>query len=384
MTKIGFLDVFKKNKDLGFMLDLDLIEDTSSRVYMKRLALQICINFIARTISQSELRVKKDGEFKKDELYYRLNVKPNLNDNASVFWEKVIYKLIYDNECLIIQADNNDLLVADSFNKKEYAVYEDVFQNVVVKNHEFKPTYPRSQVLYLEYNNEKLSPLIDGLFSDYGELFGKILVAQKRKGQIRGTVDIDAIQLKDENSTQRLQEYIDKLYKAFSEKDVAIVPQQKGYKLEEQGKSFQGQSVDEVDKVTNGFLSKVAMALGVPLSLIKGDMADVEKQTRNYMTFCIDPLLKKIGDELNMQLFDKTEYLNGDHINIRRATYSNMFDVANAVDKLRSAGVMNGNELRDELGLDRVDDKNMDAYVLTKNYSEQIEGGEDTETENNG
>ena len=231
--------------------------DAQKRIYLKQLAVQICINFIARTISQSEFRVKHGDEFIKDDLYHLLNVKPNWNDNASTFWGKVIYKLVCDNECLIIKTDEDYFLVADYFEKVEYAVYEDRFTNVIIKGNEFKRSFTRGEVIYLQYNNTNLSPLIDGLFADYGELLGYIMTAQLRKAQIRGVVDLETINLKDEKNRQQLQEYIDKLYNAFSTKLVALVPQQKGTKLEEQGKSFQGQSVEEIDKVTDGFLSKL-------------------------------------------------------------------------------------------------------------------------------
>jgi len=379
---IGLTDkiasMFKKvDKEDLFQYSIPL--DKERRIYLKQLSLQICINFISRTISQSDFRIKHGKDFVKDDLHYLLNVKPNWNDNASTFWQRVIYKLIYDNECLIIHTDEDYFLVADHFERVEYAVKEDLFRHVSVKGIDLKRTFPRGQVIYLQYNNQDLSPLIDGLYRDYGELLGYTMTAQLRKAQIRGVVDLETINLKDDKNRELLQDYIDKLYNAFSKRLVALVPQQKGMSLEEQGKSFQGQSVEEIDKVTDGFLSKVAMSLGIPLSLIKGDMADVEKQTRNYMTFCIDPLLKKITDELNRQLFDKNEYLNGWRVDIRRASYSNMFDVATSADKLRAAGIATGNELKDELGLERVDDPMLDKFVLTKNYQEdnsQLEGGE--------
>ncbi|MGG0444790.1 phage portal protein, partial [Bacillus mycoides] len=106
MITIGWLGtVFKRNKELEFMLDLDIITDTANRLHMKRLAIDTCVSFLGRTISQSEFRVRNGKSFKKDELYYRLNIRPNKNMTASTFWERFIRKLIYDNECLVIQAD---------------------------------------------------------------------------------------------------------------------------------------------------------------------------------------------------------------------------------------------------------------------------------------
>ncbi|MGN7397558.1 hypothetical protein [Peribacillus frigoritolerans] len=96
--------------------------------------------------------------------------------------------------------------------------------------------------------------------------------------------------------------------------------------------------------------------MGIPIALLHGDMADVEKPTRNYMTFCIDPFLKKIRDELNAKMIDKKEFLAGKKVETKRASYSNMFDVATAVDKYK--------------------------YFIIKNYqesSEAIKGGEKNE-----
>jgi HK97 family phage portal protein len=372
--------VLGRNKEIEYMFDLDLLSDTSKRIYMKKLAVQTCVNFLGRTISQSEFRIKEGKEFIRDELYYRLNIRPNKNMTASMFWQTVVYKLVHDNECLIIQADDEDLLIADDFVHNSYAVYEDNFTNVVVNDFEFKRSFPMNKVIHLKYQNEKLRPLIDSMYDDYGELFGRILNGQKRKNQIRGTAKLDANQSMTKENVEKLQNFINKMYKAFEEKDIAIVPEQKGFNYEEKNSSTGTQSVDEINKVTNGFLDKLAMAIGIPPGLLHGEMADVEKQTKNYMVFCVNPFLKNVKDEANFKFVSKKDYLEKNkRIIIRGVSYQSIFDLATQVDKLRSSGVMNGNELRDELSLERVDDPIMDEYVITKNYErngESTEGGD--------
>lgn len=377
---MGLIDyITGRNKELAFMFDFELIQDTTNRIHMKKLAIETCINMIARTISQSEFRFKKGKETIKDERYYRFNVKPNKNMTASMFWQTVIYKLVYDNECLIIKTDDDDLLVADDFMKNEYAIFEDTFSNVIVKEYEFKRTFKRSEVFYIEYGNEKLSGLIDSLFADYGELFGRLLEFQKIKNQVRGSLEIEAIMNKDKEAQEKLQSYVDKVLDAVSKKAVAVFPLQKGITYTEHSKDTgTKQSVDEINKVTDGFLEQVARALGIPVALLRGDMADIEKQTRNYMTFCIDPLLKKITDELNGQLFTKKEFLEGQRVDIRRITYSNLFDVATAIDKLIASGAFNGDEIRDEVGYEPTGEPIHTNYFITKNYQESsqaLEGG---------
>lgn len=368
------------DSELGWSFDLELFEKASERAYMKRLAVEICISFLARTISQAEFRVKNGNQYVKDELYYKLNLRPSKNTTASTFWQTVIHKLVYDNEVLIITSDDDDLLIADDFQHKEYAVFDDVFSNVIVKGFEFKRTFNQQEVIHLRYGNEKLQTLINSLFKDYGELFGRVLSAQKRKNQIRGTVDMDMLAAKSEKAQAKLQEYINSIYNAFENKDIAVVPQQKGFQYDEKtAGSLPGQTVDDLDRVTDGFLNQVAMAMGIPVSLLRGDMADVEKQTKNYMFFTVSPLLKKVADECNVKFFTKAEYLNGQSIDIRKPSYRDLFDLATSVDKLMSCGAFNGDEIRTELGHEITGEEIHKVYVMTKNYQsadEALKGGE--------
>ncbi|MGR5865726.1 phage portal protein [Bacillus cereus] len=382
MMTIGWIsDVLNKNKEIAFMFDVDMFIDTANRVHMKRLAIDTCISFLGRTISQSEFRVKNGEVFEKNELYYRLNVRPNKNMTASTFWEKFIQKLVYDNECLVIQADDGDLLIADDFEHNEYAVFEDTFTNVTVKDYQFKRSFKQSEVIHLRYRNDKLSPLIDGLFADYGDLFGRILSSQKRKNQIRGTVDMDMIGAKTQEQVDKLQKFIDDMYQVIGKKDIAIVPQQKGIEYKEvYNGSANGPSVEEINKVTNGFLNQVAMAMGISTALIYGEMADVEKQTKNYMNFTVKPLLKKISDEVNVKFFEMNEYLEGQRVEVKSISYQTIFELAESIDKLISSGAFKGNEVRLEAGYEVSDDPNLNKHYITKNYAEMNagEGGENT------
>ncbi|WP_176544190.1 phage portal protein [Bacillus cereus] len=382
MITIGWLDgVLNRNKEVAFMFDVDMFIDSANRAHMKRLAIDTCISFLARTISQSEFRVKNGKEFEKNELYYRLNIRPNKNMTASTFWEKFIQKLVFDNECLVIQADDGDLLIADDFQHNEFAVFEDTFTNVIVKDYEFKRSFKQSEVIHLRYRNDKLSPLIDGLFADYGDLFGRILSSQKRKNQIRGTVDMDMIGAKTQEQVDKLQKFIDDMYQAIGKKDIAIVPQQKGIDYKEvYNGSSNGPSVEEINKVTNGFLSQVAMAMGIPTALLFGEMADVEKQTKNYMLFTVKPLLKKLSDEANMKFFEMNEYLEGKKVEIKPVSYQSIFDLATSIDKLISSSAFTGNEIRLEVGYEVSDDPNLNTHHITKNYTKltESEGGENT------
>ena len=69
---MGFLDtVFNRNKMLQWSYDLNLVEDNIERVYLKKLAIQICINKIANTISQSRFEVNSTDRLHCHKLIYR-------------------------------------------------------------------------------------------------------------------------------------------------------------------------------------------------------------------------------------------------------------------------------------------------------------------------
>ena len=192
MSWIG--NVLRRNSELEWMFDLDLTYEIDHRAYLKKMTLETCINFIGRTISQSDFRFMKEGKRQRNDWHYLLNVRPNTDQSAADFWQSFIHKLIYNNEVLVILTDTNDLLIADDFTREEYAVYPDKFKNVTVKDYTFQRTFQMDEVIYLTYNNEKLTKFMDGMLDDYADLFSRMMEVSLRNYQIRGKVNIDYTQ----------------------------------------------------------------------------------------------------------------------------------------------------------------------------------------------
>lgn len=380
---MGFLDsVLRRNKELESMFDLDLFYETDHRAYLKKMALETCINFIGRTISLSEYRFSKDGKRQYNDWHYLLNVRPNTDQSAAEFWQSFVYRLILDNEVLVILSDNNDLLIADDFDREEFAVYPDVFRNVTVKGYIFKRTFRMDEVIHITYNNEKLTKFMNGMFEDYADLFTRMIETNKHSNQIRGTVSIESTQSLDEQNRTRLQEFIDRLFNAIRKSAVAIIPKLKGFEYNEVAAGDKsGRSVEELAKLKRDLTDDVANALGIPTSLVHGDMAEYETSIKAYIKFCISPLIKKIRDELTAKLITKSDYMNGEKIDVLGVAEMNPLEVANAIDKLRASGTFNGNEIRKMVGAEPVDNPALEEYVLTKNYQkaseDAVEGGEE-------
>jgi HK97 family phage portal protein len=377
---MGWLsDVLKRNSELEWMFDLDLTYETSQRAYLKKLALETCINFIGRTISQSDFRFMVKGKRQLNDWHYLLNVRPNTDQSAADFWQKFIYELIYENEVLVVLSDTNDLLIADSFTRDEYAVYPDVFRDVTVKDYTFQRTFKMDEVIYLTYNNEKLTTFMDGMFNDYADLFSRMMEVSLRNNQIRGTVNIDSTQSLDKENTAKLQSFIDKLFNAFRNNSVALVPKLKGFEYNEVAKGENnGQSVDELTKLKKSLIDDVANILGIPNALIHGNLSDYETSIKSYVRFCNSPIVKKIQDELNAKLITKQDYLSGTKVDVFGLTERDLIENAEAVDKLVASGAFTRNEVRELFGKERAEDPELDKFVITKNYQSAgaIKGGE--------
>lgn len=350
--------------------------------YLKKIVLETNVNFIARTISMTEFRIMKENKRIKDDWDYVLNVKPNTDQSASEFWQQFVTKLIYDNEVLVVASDDGQLLIADSFERVERALYEDSFKNVTIKDFTFQRTFMMNEVIYLTYTNEKVDTLMREVFADYGDLLSRMFETQKMSNQVRGTVEMESTQELNEVNKKKLQDFIDKLFRSFKNNIVALVPLLKGFKYTELAKGeVNGKSVEELRKLKKDLVDDVANIFGIPITLIHGDMAEYETAIKAYVKFCIGPFLKKIQDELNSKVISKIEYLQGKNIQARGIAEMNPLELATAVDKLRASGVYNGNEIRIKLGDEPVDNPALDEYVLTKNY-ERTKGGEEGNEKN--
>lgn len=387
MITIGsILDAFKRNRKIGQeaseLWDLDFFGiEAEQRMYLKNSAIETNVNLIGRTISLAEFRFTKDGKRQENDFDYLLNVRPNTDQSAADFWQDFIYTLLVENEVLVVLSDNNDLLIADNFTRNEYAVYEDTFEDVTVKDYTFKRRFKMSEVIYLTYNNEKFTKFLEGMFTDYTELFSRMVETRMYDSQIRAQAEIDTTQALDDETRGKLNDFIDRMYGAFKKTAFAIIPKTKGFNYSEitANQNRVSKGVEELDKLKRDLTGSVANVLGIPASLVHGDMSEYETAIKAYIRFCIKPLVKKIKDELNAKLISKSDYASGLRLQINGVSELSPLELAESVDKLVSSGTYTRNEIREKFGDERADDPELDKYVLTKNYEtvNTSKGGDD-------
>lgn len=381
---MGLLNLFKREvPDVGF--EFEDLERMFGNLQLKSLAIDKSAEFIARIFAKSVFKYQENGKAKSSDWDYLLNVRPNKNESASDFWQKVVYRLITKNEVLIFLTADDQLLVADSYTRTKYAVYDDVFEFVTCRGFTFEKRFRMSEVIFLQYNNNRLQDYISDLFADYEKLHTRLVEALARNNQIRGTLKTKNNGSFNEQMRDKLQSYADGLFKSFSTKTIAIVPAQDGMEYSEHTNTTgtSNISVDELKKLRRQFDDEVADVLGIPTALIHGDMANLENSQKMFNSYCYQSLVKKMSDGLNFALVSRLEYERNHLFVIIGEGQRDKFALAENIDKLISSGAMTRNEVRSELGLESV--PGGDKFLITKNYQlgEQLEKGGEKEDESN-
>lgn len=374
---MGLFDFLRRGRAPDPSFDVDDLVSDYWRLYLKGLAIDKSAEFLARAAASSEFRFQRQGQGATSPWLRLLNVAPNRDESAPMFWQRVVYQLVTKNEVLIVKSDDDQLLVADGYYRKEYALYEDVFEGVVVKGYQFVRSFKMSEVIFLQYNNNRMLSYVEGLFDDYEKLHQKLLEAIGRNNQIRGSVSMRANARLDDATTKKMQAYANGLFKSFQSKSVAIVPLMDGLEYKELTNTTgtSSLSVEELKKLRRQFDDEVAELIGIPPALLHGEMANLENSQELFNTYCLGPLLRKLEAEINAKLLTVGQVTNGEAFKVIGLNSPDIFDLANSIDKLIASGAFNPNEIRLKLNYEAREGG--DIYVMTKNYQESKEKGEE-------
>ncbi|MDY2752690.1 MAG: phage portal protein [Blautia obeum] len=377
------------SKDITEFID----REEWNRLALYEFALHSGINIIANALSACEVRTFKNWEEAYNNQYYLWNYEPNMNMNASQFKQKLVWSLIYKNECLIIQTGKGDLLIADSYEHEQYALYQDTFRNVTVgmdngngisKPYTFQKSFKMEDVLYYRLSNRNITALMNQLMDDYERLLESAVQKFYKSGGERGTVTIDAnastatYGVKEDGTPRTFNDvYRDLLnnqFKEYFKSPNAVLPLFKGFDYQQKGGEASKKSTSEIKDVTDitdEIYERVANALQIPPALLKGDVADVTSLTKNLITFAIDPVAKMIETENNRKLY-REEVLNGNYqmIDTSRIIHMTAAELATASDKMISCGGWNIDDIRRKAGDAPLNTEWSKKHFLTKNYEE--------------
>lgn len=376
-----FMGLFKDKTTIS--LD-EYIGSLTGSIFYKELALQASINLISNSIVKSKFTTYEEGKEVQKINHYILNIEANQNTPASRFWRDVVTKLIYEQRCLVVMR-NNMLYVADDFERVELAFKENIYKNIVISDYELKDVFRESEVLYFEWYNSDLKTIINGLNTEYSKLIEVSSRSYKRSKGKKGVLEIPASYPQTDEAQKDLQDLMDNRFKKYFEAEGdALIPLTDGLKYTERGgnekTSKNTEGGREIRDFINDIFDFIAIALRIPPQLLKGDVQDTSNAVNDFLTFCLNPLVKFITDELNrkmygMELYNSKTYVKCDTTNIKVV---NLKDIANALDVLTRVGAYCIDDSLEALGMEPLDTDWSKTRFMTKNYmpvEDMLEGG---------
>ena len=361
------------NLDNG-TLELDAyVGELSGEIFFKELAVQACINLIANTVSRSEFQTFIEGKEVKKNNYYLFNVEPNPNKSASKFWRDVVNKLVYNNECLVIE-QNGYFYVADEFNVKKFAFKEYVYSNIVIDGYKLSNSYVESEVFHFELHNEKIKAVVEGLNKSYSKLIQASQSNYKKNNSRRGKLKIPTNYPQTEKAQAKLKDLFKEKFKTFFEAEGgAVLPLTNGLDYEELASNIGtkgGADNAQIRSFIDDIFDFVAMGFQIPPQLIKGDVADTGDLVNNFLTFCINPIAELIGDEVNRKLYGMKAFLARTYIKLNTSMIKsvNIKDIAGALEILTRIGAYTVDDSLKALGMEPLETEWSTARWMTKNY----------------
>lgn len=381
MGKWSFFDFLGKKLDPTEVLLQSLTTETA----MKEIALYIGTSYIANALSQCEFKTYEKGEEVKDELYYKLNVSPNPNQNSSQFINKFVNKCLYDGQSLVVQHKNN-LICADSFDIEDNnPLIENTYINVDFNSYRAKSKYKAREVFCFQLENNHAKKYIDGLHQQYGEIVAAAMAAYKRTNSEKYKLILEQYSAGDPKFKELynaiLKGQLDSFIKGSGS---AVYPQYKGTQLEE-FKYSTVKDTSDIVAVRKEVFETTAQALKIPLSMMYGNITNMEEIVQVFLTFCVDSWADMIQKEITRKYYSFDEWKKGSYVKVDTScvNHADILKVADKVDKAISSGATTIDEIRKRLGMQELGTEFSTSHFITKNYElaedmlkKDLKGGE--------
>lgn len=355
----------------GAEIGADDLFGLSAEIHVRELAFWSCVNIIANAIGKCEFKTFVRHRETRGPEYYLWNVEPNANQNSSAFIHKWISQLYSRNEALVIE-QNGQLLVADSFDRKPYALYDDVFSQVQVGDFTFNRTFMQSEVLYFRLSEKNMRLIANGLYAAYQKMIDYGMHSYQRSRGQKGVITIDTMAAGGSSWQKEYENLKNRDFKSFFDAENAVMPLFKGFRYDDLGsKTYSNEGTRDVRAMIDDVSDFTAKAFGIPPALLSGEVQGTSDALDQFLTFCVDPLADMLQEEINRKRNGYGGYSQGTYLQIdtRAIKHVDLLSVSTAIDKLISSGAYCINDIRKLTGDQVIDEPWAWQHFMTKNYA---------------
>lgn len=386
------LDKIFKNSKGEYVSILDvLFGEDDFQNYIYTLAEAHAIDLIAKTIAKCEIQTfelkdKKIQETKQD-LYWTLNLQPNLNENGTIFIYKLVTKLLTSKTALVIinrTSKTNLLYIADEYQATNDILHGKVFSNIQISDNEgntlkLNKTYNSNNSIYYSLKNTKLETASENFKTNISKILKAIQKSFIRSNIAKWRLKNPGVQptMIDVETKKPIsyEDYKAKITDGLLNEEEAIIMLSEMFDLVNLNKDDK-KDLTDFEKLFIRIGSTVAQNWNIPLDVFFGNRTEKSTGNSDFITFCVDLYFEVIEDGLNVSLVGKEDFLKGEYVKFDRTNivHKDVLDCGTGIDKL-TANRFSRNEINKLLKLPIIDEAWANEHALTKNY-ENTKGGE--------
>lgn len=358
MGIIGNIFNFNKSVPMNYWDDLmRQLQNDYEDLHLRQYAVHTVVDRIINVCLLAQFQSEDSTNF-----LYKLNYKPNPYENGNEFKRKIITNMIYNGECIIVKPFD-DYYVAESF------TYDDKTKlfTVTTEYSTIEKTYSVDDVIHVRYNNVKFEEFLRTLRQSYDKLYKRVLEVQMRQQQIRVYAPFKGVTGKSEENAKKFMNFLSGMKKQLENESIAVVPRQDDYDVEEHSQNYLGRSAEELGTIENMYVKQVANILQVPPLLFSGDLADTSEHSKNFVRWCVKPIMNEIANEFNAKQTKSSLKDNLITVNTIECVYVSEFEMARDVEKMIGSGVWTIDDVLVLLGKKRQKTKDTTRRYLTKN-----------------
>lgn len=340
-------------------------------IYIQRMAFWAIVRRIGHAVSAVEWETYRRGKKVKAREYWSWNYSPNPNQTRQEFMTKLVGRLFLYQEALVVEVSGNRY-VADSFTT-ELSLGGDIYRNISVNGENVPGVFRASDVLHFTIEGEKIQAILNAISGAEGKLLKTSSSAYVRNSGKHGVLHIDEIAEADPAFEETYEDLINEKFRKYFTAENAVLPLYNGYDYDEKeanSGATRAATTRDIRALMDDIVELTAQAIGVPASIGTGKNV-TEADFKTFMTSPVQPIVKQIESEINRKIYGQTLVFSGTYIvaNLGGVRYTDIFDVANPIDKLIGSGAFCVNDIRVRLGLDVIDEPWAWQHWMTKNYS---------------
>ena len=375
----------------GELVDLlDVIGVNLTRLQQAALAKHKAIGMIAKAIAQSEIVVTDGHQRVTDDVYYRLNVRPNDNQTGTDFWYRVVAKLLEDGDALIVRVpESGKYYLATSYTTDNYVMFGKTYRNVTITDGVDQMTFARTiyadDALHLKYSSDKIRLYTDNALRSLNEVLNAIATMEKVSRTPFFKYKVDAtttFATKDKNGKIQklmLDDVVARLESQLKSKDLQVIKEPTGTSLEYLGISSTVTAA-EINSIAAEIGHLAAQAYDIPESVFDGTISEKSDATNEFITYAVAPVAEVINDTLHAKLIGEDDFIRGERCFVWLAHFKHIdvIDAAANLDKLRGIG-FTLDELFEMVGYPALNTEFSTQRALTLNYSPEGETADEAD-----